>query len=454
MKQNATKVFRKVIPTGVEISLERKTYQITYPISIWREFPEVYHQNFADALAYSLTMHLCLNGHKHIVYNFPPPQFEPFFFEGMIYSLGETTLLGEENVRTSDLLRLFYNRHLSIQFTGRPRLTRFAHVNRNTKNRAVIPFSFGKDSLLTFALTRELGIQPYPLFFREPRSPYENRHKKKLAERFLNEFGVDVQFFPVSAGRLRQTFGNWWGWDLLMTQYTLLLLPFVFGSRARFTFWSHEQECNSTYTDKEGFIINPTFEQNRNWLLFQNNLVRMLGSNTVFSSLIEPLNDLAIIKILHSRYPAIAKYQTSCPQEESVAKTKRWCGKCSKCARIYVYLTGLGISPHRVGFNENMLSERKINLFTLFPGDVPKSSPTDQSGLDRDEQLLAFLLSYRRGVKGALMKRFAKTYLAEARAREGELRERFFGIHTTSTLPYELKNPLLKIYREELTELQ
>jgi len=453
MKQTTTKVFRKVIPNGVEISLERKNYQISYPGHIWKNFPDNYRQNFADALAYSLTMHLCLNGHTKIIYNFPPPQFEPYFFEGMIYSLGETTLLGDENVRTSDLLRLFYNRHFSIEFTGRPRYARFNNINRNTKNRAVIPFSFGKDSLLTFALSQELGVETYPVFFREPKSPFENRHKRKLADRFFEEQDTDVEFFPVSAGRLRQTTGNWWGWDMLLTQYTLLLLPYLFGLRARYLFWANEQSCNDLFEDREGYSVNPVFEQSKQWLLTSNNLARELGSNTLFCSLIEPLHEIAIMKILHHRYPKIAKYQMSCFSEEVSAETKRWCGQCSKCARIYIFMLALGLDPKTVGFTENLLTERKRSLYSIFKNGASKSSVYDQSGLGRDEQLLAFWLAARRNSKAKLVKDFIKEYLTEAKSKEKYLREKFFGVHSGETITYELKPKLLKIFKEELADL-
>ncbi len=453
MKQSATNVFRKIIPNGIELSLGRKVYEITYPTHVWREFPDVYRQNFADAVAFTLTMHLCLNGHERIVYNFPAPQIEPYIFEGMIYSLGETTLLEGKDTRTSDLLRLFYNRNLNIEFSGRPRLSRFKNVNRNSRNRAVIPFSFGKDSLLTFALCQELGIDPYPVFFREPRSPFENRHKRKLADRFQEEFDIEVNFFPLSPGRLRQTFGKWWGWDLLLTQYTMLLIPYIFGLRARFLFWSHEQSCNDFLADSEGYNVNPVFEQSSRWLLTSNNLTRNFGSNVALASLIEPIHEIAVMKILHGRYPKIAKYQLSCFAEEDNAATHRWCGQCSKCARIHIFLLALGINPKTVGMNESLLGQKKRVLYPLFSLEGEDSGVYDKSGLGRDEQLLAFYLAWNRGVKGELMKEFSKKYLLEAKSRERELREKFFGIHESKSQPYNLKNALHKIFKQELSEL-
>lgn len=453
MKSNATNVFRKILPNGVELSLDRKNYQILYPTHIWKEFPDVYRQNFADSLAYALTMHLCLNGHAKIIYDFPAPQIEPYIFEGMVYSLGETTLLEGKETRTSDLLRLFYNRNLNVEFSGRPRLTRFKNVNRNSRNRAIIPFSFGKDSLLTFALCQELGIDPYPVFFREPKSPFENRHKRKLADRFFDEFDVDVNFFPLSPGRLRQTVGRWWGWDLLLTQYTMLLVPYFFGLRSRYLFWAHEQSCNDFIADAEGYSINPVFEQSARWLLTSNNLTRNFGTNVVLSSLVEPIHEIAIMKILHHRYPEIAKYQLSCFSEEDAAARKRWCGQCSKCARIYIFMMALGINPKTVGLNEPLLGQKKKELYGLFDGEGEDSGVYDKSGLGRDEQLLAFYLAYQRGVKGELMKDFSKKFLLEAKSRERELREKFFSAYEPKSQPYELRAPLLKIFKTELSDM-
>lgn len=451
-------IFRKIIPTGINISFLRRSYDIIYPLYIWKEFPVEFRQNFADSIAYFLTMHLVLdkNSERKIVYHFPPPIIEPFFFKGMIYSLGETALIDKEVLGKTDfLIKFFYNKQFNIEFSGGPRFTRFKTVNRNSKKRAIIPFSFGKDSLLTFALAKELGIHPYPIFFREPRCPYENRHKKRLIQRFLEDFEIKVNIFPLSTGWLREVKGDFWGWDLLLTQYTLLLLPFLFGWRAKYLFWAHEQSCNDILVDESGFIVNPVFEQSKNWLLVTNSVMRALGCNSIFSSLVEPLYEIAIMKILHFRYPEIGKYQMSCFAEEKPAETKRWCGVCSKCARIYIFLRALGISPKRVGFNQDMLLEKKRHLYCLFQDKDTKikDSTYDQSGLGRDEQLLAFYLAYKKGVKGGLIREFEKKYLKEAKRREKELRAKFFGIHSSLTIPSEIKSNLFRIYREELEEM-
>ena len=356
----------------------------------------------------------------------------------------------------ADLLKLLYNRDFQIEFTGRPRYTRFKNVNRNSKKRAVIPFSFGKDSLLTFALADELGIKPYLIFFREPRSPHENRHKYKLAQRFFDEFDIDVHFFPLAPGWLREVdTDNTWGWGLQLTQYTLLTIPYLFGLKSKYLFWAHEQSCNDTFVNGEGFILNPVYEQSYNWVLTSNATAKVLGSNAIFASLLEPIHELAIIKILHSRYPDIAKYQTSCFAEEDIARSRRWCGVCTKCARMYVMFLAHGISPSKVSFFENMLTPKKRHLYPIFEQDLVKNdSAYAKSAAAKEEQLFSFYLAAKKGAKGPLMDEFKKKYFKAVKKKENYLRGKYFGIHTTNTLTYELKTPILKIFEEELSGLR
>jgi len=455
-KNNILHIRRYLGPKGLTISVGRKDYEIKYPLKIWQQFPSVYHQSFADTITYALTVHLSFQNfrEKKLTYHFPPPAIEPLIFKGMLYSLPEDAS-AVNKFTTSQYLKLFFNSQHRIKFAYRPRYERFKNVNRNNKKKALIPFTFGKDSLLSFALCRELGIDPVLIFFREPRCPYENRHKRILSDRFEKQFEKRVQFFPVSAGWLREVSneGPWWGWDLLLTQYNLFMVPYLFAHRAKYLFWSHEQSCNATFVDKEGFIINPVFEQNHQWLLSMNSSFKALGCNTIFTSLIEPLHDLSIMYILHHRYPEIARFQNSCFGDEEPAKTRRWCGACPKCARMYIFMKALGISPKRVGFFQNMLVPDKIHLYSLFGCTSPDSS-YDASGIGRDEQLLAFYLAHRRGVKSPLVTVFTKKFLAEAKKRAAKLAQVFFNIHTSQTIPYELKKPLLKIFDFELDTLK
>ena len=68
----------------------------------------------------------------------------------------------------------------------------------------------------------------------------------------------------------------------------------------------------------------------------------------------------------------------------------------------------------------------------------------------KDQQLLAFYLAYKNGVKGYLINLFKKKFLKQAIEREDELYRKFLKPQLSVTMPRELKKKVLSIYREEL----
>jgi hypothetical protein len=456
-KNHKIHIYRRFTNSGLTIQVGKKNYHLSYPSKIWQHFPTFYQDNFASTLTYALTFHLSVlnfQTNRELIYHFPPPVAEPLIFKGMFFEM--TSDPTDDGIKTSDYIKLLYNAYYRIHFTDRPAFPKPKNINTRTlKEIALIPLTFGKDSLLTFALARELGIKTVAVFFEEPLCPSENKHKKVLAKKFCQEFKTPMIFFPLSTGALKKIYSpdNWWGWDLLLTQYSLLLLPYLFAYPAKYLFWSHEQSCNATLTDKEGFIINPVFEQNREWLLNLNASLEALGCRSIFASLVEPLHEIAIMYILHKRYPQIAKYQNSCFGTNKEATTRRWCGTCSKCARMYIFLKAIGVDPGVVGFTTNMLTADKKNLYSLF-GCQSTDSSYDCSGIGRDEQLLAFYLAAKRGAKEPLINQFRRRGLTEAQKKKSYLYKTFFSVYPPLTLTTQLKKPLLKIFTKELRSLK
>lgn len=83
-----------------------------------------------------------------------------------------------KSLKTSSLLRDFYNANIQTEFKSLNFFYSGKKVKRRLKNNAIILFSFGKESLLTFGLLKELGVNSFPIFIREPQSIFENHHKK------------------------------------------------------------------------------------------------------------------------------------------------------------------------------------------------------------------------------------------------------------------------------------
>jgi len=440
-------IFRNITRNGVEIKIKRKIFRITYPTLIWGKFPRSLHRVFADSLTYIATWHLTLSEKDSVVYHFSHPPIEPVFFKLLMYSI-PMTVFENTSEETPKIIKEFYNSTYQTQFKGLNYSYSGKKVKRALKKNAILLFSFGKDSLLTYGLLDELGITTIPVFMREPQSAFENAHKRKLAERFYKKLDEEVIFFPVSVGRLRQSSGLYWGWDIILSQYAFMLIPYYFAYQSRYLFFGNEQSCNFSVYDKSGYLLNPVFEQSVFAMQHLQDIPKQFFINTHIGSLVEPIHEIFITYILHHRYPEFGRFQMSCFAEGNEAKKRRWCGVCEKCARIYIFLKALNISPDRVGFyNGDMFNLDKERFYVLF--NPASDSAYGGSGLGRDEQLLAFYLAYKNGAKGELIDKFKDLYLAEAEKKKDKLIEIFFGIHSSYSLPSEIRRKTIKIFEKE-----
>jgi hypothetical protein len=449
------KITTQVLSDGLAVNINNKVIRLHYPPSIWNRFPKTHRKILSQNITYALTFQLpfLYTSLKRMLYNMPVPLAESFFFKALSLALPSTAIMQTQKDKriTSDLLRRLFE----IDYLFSHHKTAIPPYNRiSMSDRAIMPFTFGKDSLLTFALAREFGIKVYPVYISEPYLPYEELVKKSLAVPFKREFHTQIGFLKNSLGVFREPEG-WLGWELQLTQYSLMLLPYVYSNRAGFIFFSNEQSCDVMATDDDGFRYNPVFEQSHSWLLQNSLMTSIIGGNSLsIGSLLEPIHDLGIIKILHTRYPDIAKYQTSCDMPQRPKSDGRWCENCTKCGRMYIFFLANGIDPKKIGFKHDLLKGKYQHLYSIFTSDKVRDSGYDQSNAGRDEQILAFYLAYKKGYKGPVMQTFRRRYLSYAKKYEKSLRQTFYGIHSTKTVPVALRSKLLRIYRSELDPMR
>lgn len=441
---------------GFTLSLteNKKTrrFAIKYPTPIWRALPQENRRLLLDNFSFVTTCHLPLQKKSitEIAYCNRRPENFNSYLNNLFYTIPFDAFMNGQGSFG------LYQRLLKIRFTfsgSSPSLHSPRRALRQLSLRkAVIPFTFGKDSLLTFALARELGIKTRLVFIEEPRELYAAAHKKERLEKFTREFGVKVDFLPNAAGVLRDVSegNNWFGWELLLTSFALLLLPYLHYEQAKYLLFANEASCNEITHNGEGIYFYPAFEQSDLWTEEETQIVQNVsGQCFAVRSLLGPLNDLAIIKILHRRYPSLSKYQLSCFADRKEARHKAWCAACSKCARSYIFLLASGIDPKTVGFKDEMLEVKYQKLYSLFDDGNGKEG-YDATSVGRDEQLFAFFLAWQHGIRDGLMKVFEKDYLTEALKKEKSLRQKYFSLQPSNVLPEEYKNKIMSIYRHEL----
>jgi hypothetical protein len=442
----------KVHQHGFVTSVNNKKVYTKYPSHIWNHFPSSLRQQLADTAAYFFTQHFVFSNKTHITYAFPPPRSTSMFFHDLAFSLQAT--IGEipsAHFTAPLLLKKLSNAEFSVKFTGIPEAIHSHKPYSTYSSRVLLPMSFGKDSLLTYAVSREIGLEVIPVFIEEPTCSVQNQKKHVLAKIFTNKFHREISYFKNSLGVLRDKDGLMWGWDTLLTQYTLLYIPFLYALKARYLFWSNEQSTNELVMDEHGYLYNPTFEQSVPWTLHLNNLLREYSSNTTISSIIEPLHELVIMYILHKRYNDIGRFQLSCDSEHT--RTKRWCEDCYECARIYLFLVAIGIDPKTVGFTSDMFKISKKDLYYVFPEKLTAKKIV-YVYQNYAERLLAFYIAYKNGAKGELINKFRDKLLPYVVKHKKDLIRTYFSLHSTDTIPPALKKKILPIYKEELRNLK
>jgi hypothetical protein len=438
---------------GLEISFRGSKYVLQYPEGIWKDYPQSARDVLFDNLVYAETIHLPLtHRRKEIRYDISPPYFQPFFYQNMVMDL--PSCADVDGTKTSELLKEF----MEIRTTFRDQEIKFPnHVEETREDSSVVSISFGKDSLLTWAVCRELGLNPQTCYIVEPLLTYEEKHKTVLAEEFNKEFGVKLNKIVHTAGHLRDGIRlgvgkTEIGWGLQSTEYALIILPVAHKFGARYILFGNEQSCAEYYHDREGYICYPAYDQSHIWTKQIDSMTRQLtGGGVRTMSVIEPLNDIAVVYALYKRYPEVAKYHMSCFVDTEAGRDKRWCLDCAVCSKMYLLIVASGFDPKTVGLTRNMLTEDCRDYFSLFGGSSVHTYAL--TGRGRDEQLFGFYLAWKNGDRSDLVKEFETKFLEEAKGREDELYKTFFGLHESITMPAHINREAMSIYKEVLSDL-
>ncbi len=445
-------VYARVVTDGVEITFQQTPYVIKYPQGVWASVPNETKIALKDNLSLATTMHLPLVfDADQVRYHSGRPLLESYFFMNFLKDLPSCTEV--DGTSTGEVMRRFFN--LEYQFLD-PTVVHPSPDPVESPHRAVVALSFGKDSLLTFAVAKEIGLDPEVVYIVEQSLTYEEKHKTALGKRFKQEFNRDLRILHHETGKLRdyQHLGvpkSELGWGLQNTEYTLEILPFAYKFQGKYIFFGNEQTTAASYRDATNrWVIYPAFDQSHLWTVHLDQIAQTFSGRSVHTgSLIEPLMDIMVQRILAHRYPELAKYQMSCFTENISGKDYRWCHDCSVCAKMYLLCVASGIDPQSVGLKQNMLDAQYKSFFTMFGG---KSDLTyANTPIARDEQLFAFYAAARRGVSGGLIEDFQSSELyQEAKDREEELYATFIKLYDPISLPRELKDAVYSIYREEL----
>jgi hypothetical protein len=446
-------IYSKVTDTGLEISFRDMPYPITYPQQVWKATPKQTQTALKDNLTLASTMHLPLVfNNPRIVYHSGCPLLEPYFVQNFFKDIPSCTEV--DGTSTDEVVRKFFN--VDYEYLDAD-IVYPSQEPVDSPSGSIVGTSFGKDSLLTYAVADEIGLEPEMVYVIEQSMTYEQKHKTELARRFKDEFGKTLNILRHETGKFRDypylgvPFTEM-GWGLQTTEYALEMIPFAYALKTKYLLFGNEQTAASTYMDSEDrWKVHPCYDQCHRWTVHIDQITQTFSDRSVRTgSLIEPLMDMMIQYILAHRYPEIAKYQMSCFTETESGRDYHWCHNCSICAKMYLMCVGSGIDPQKIGLRVNMLEPEYKRFFTLFGGESITMTYA-HTKVGTEEQLFAFYLAAKKGAKGGLVGEFkASPLYKEAQAREDELWKTFCTLHTSISVPHELRNTVNSIYKEEL----
>ena len=249
------------------------------------------------------------------------------------------------------------------------------------RSRHAVLSSGGKDSLLSYGLLRETGQETHPVFINESGRHWFTalnayRHFKdhlpETARVWTNSdrvFTWMLRNFPF----IRQDFSRVRSDEYPIRLWTVAV--FLFGALpllkkrgiGRLVI-GDEYDTTRRISYKGITHYDGLYDQSR---YFDNAMTRYFikkGWGISQFSIVRPLSEMLIEKILIERYPELQKHQVSCHAAHSEDGRIRPCGRCEKCRRIVGMLLALGADPTHCGYTQkqienclNALREKKIH---------------------------------------------------------------------------------------------
>lgn len=328
---------------------------------------------------------------------------------------------------------------------------RYLDKNRKSKEKKewvvdpsshVILSSGGKDSLLSFGLLKEIGAEAHPVFINE-----SGRHWFTA----LNTYRYFASNYPEATK-------VWTNVDRLFA-WMLRHLPFVRQDFARIRsdeypirLWTvavflfgalpilkkrgigriiigDEYDTTSRLSHQGITHYDGLYDQSR---YFDNALTRYYIRkhwNLNQFSLLRPLSELLIEKILYQRYPNLQRQQVSCHATHVEENRIRPCGSCEKCRRIVCMLVALEADPLNCGYTRPQVEHCLKEL-------ADKGVHQESAGA----QHLAFLLKQKK-----LIPQSSKNL--RSRERPEILKLRFDPEKSPiDSVPVDLREPVLRLF--------
>ena len=233
----------------------------------------------------------------------------------------------------------------------------------------IILSSGGKDSLLTYGLIKEIGI-PHPVFINEAGRHWFTAvnaydHYEKIepntvkpwcnSDRLFNWMVKQMPFIKENFQNIRADIYPIRLWTVAVFLFGTLPVAIKRGTGNILIGNEYDTTVKGNYQGITHY--HGLYDQSK---YFDNALTRYYqkkGWNIKQYSILRPLSELLILKILVKRYPDLQKHQVSCHAAHSEGGKMLPCGACEKCRRIIGMLMSLDEDPRRCGYTDDQIKK-------------------------------------------------------------------------------------------------
>ena len=223
--------------------------------------------------------------------------------------------------------------------------------------------SGGKESLLTYGLLDEIGLEPHCCFFNE-----SGRHWYTA----LNAY----RYFKANVPR------TWRVWSNVDRLYNFVLrhlriirsdfhrvradiypirlftievmaaafLPILYRERIGHLLIGNEFDTTQYAPSHDVYHYHMVYDQSRYFDDYMTRYFRRKGLPLHQGSILRPLSELLVERILGRRYPELFRVQTSCHAAHLDGGRVLPCGRCEKCQRVMALTIANGLDPAVLGY--------------------------------------------------------------------------------------------------------
>ncbi len=252
----------------------------------------------------------------------------------------------------------------------------FGNIEPSLDKYAILS-SGGKDSLVSYGLTKEFG-EPHPIFvneagrhwftavnaFRYFKETEPNTTKAWCnSDRIFNWMVKNLPFIKKNYASIRADIYPIRLWTVSV--FLFGVLPIALKKGLGNIIVGDEYDTTERKSSHGISHYNGLYDQSK---YFDNALTRYYrkkGWNLLQYSLLRSMSELLIMKVLLKRYPELQKQQISCHAAHEKDKRMYPCGNCEKCRRIVGMITALGENPVQCGYNKEQISKALNQLANL-----------------------------------------------------------------------------------------